>query len=343
MNKFFLIALFFIFLAPFLSSRHSTAPLWKDKQVTVEPLMTIGVESFDDERYAFGNIRDLTVSKAGNLIVVDNKTFRILKYSNEGQYICQIGKGKGDGPGEFREPLAVTTDVEERIYVVDHGKFKIMVFSPAGQYLHAFGIEKKMPFSLAVGKDHSIYAAYWRPDRAGNYVYRYNQDGRILARFCQEEDKEMEALTLDCGNPGTLCLSPKGHLVYAFHYPYRFRLFSPDGKTMQNFSRKSDSMLPPAKNKKFNYTYSRGGGREVACMPDGTIVCAGFSDKKTDEDNATYFFDFFSPEGKWLKSVPASTFGVKTIFIFTIDGEGHFFIMNIDPYFHIKKFRIRFS
>ena len=99
----------------------SIEPKWKNKQISIKECLMIGDESFIDDRYSFGNIQDIAVSNYGNIIIIDARTTRIIKYSKSGKFLCYIGKGKGEGPGEFKMPWIIAVDNKETIYIADHG------------------------------------------------------------------------------------------------------------------------------------------------------------------------------------------------------------------------------
>lgn len=77
----------------------------------------------------------------GNLLIADQSTNAVLRYTPQGEYLGRIGPGSSGGPGQFTHPRAVTSDDAGRIFVSDIKKDgpQIQVFSPAGELVQAFG------------------------------------------------------------------------------------------------------------------------------------------------------------------------------------------------------------
>jgi hypothetical protein len=316
----------------------STQPKWKTRKVNIEECQTIGQESFDDERYSFGNLNDITVSGNGNIIVVDAKTCRILKFSKEGRFLNYIGKGRGDGPGEIRVPWTVATDNHENVYVADHGSSKVHIFNGEGIYLDSFKT-RHAPTSIAVDQDGCVYLGYWqfRPD--GFYIHKYSPKGELLKKFCPPVDPKLSYHVEMSGYSGKLCLLSDGNLAYSGHYPYETRIFSQNGTFLKNFSRQIAIAGPPIEIKKENVVLTQGGCLIVKPASDGRFVTYCII-KNRNNDNFTYFFDIFDQDGTWLISVPFDSFKSERIRSFAIDKEGYFYFICHNPYPYIKKYRV---
>ncbi len=83
-------------------------------------------------------------SKRGLLYVSDPASLkaedhRVLVFTLDGDLVRVLGKGKGDGPGQFYFPVYLTLDAEGRLYVGDTMNFRLQVFGPDGSYLKSFG------------------------------------------------------------------------------------------------------------------------------------------------------------------------------------------------------------
>ena len=85
------------------------------------------------------------LDKEGNILIADQKGSKVLRFTVEGKYIGEIGKGNGYEPGQFNEPRIVASDADGLIYVTDSkgDRPRIQVFNPDGTFLRIFA-EKGM-------------------------------------------------------------------------------------------------------------------------------------------------------------------------------------------------------
>jgi DNA-binding beta-propeller fold protein YncE len=74
---------------------------------------------------------------AGNLLVVDEKNYRVQIFSARGVFKNKFGK-RGTGRGEFSAPIGVATDTKRNIFVTDRD-LRIQIFDSEGYYLTEFG------------------------------------------------------------------------------------------------------------------------------------------------------------------------------------------------------------
>jgi len=65
---------------------------------------------------------DLTVDKAENLYIVDEKSHRVLKYSPEGKFLLAFGE-YGDAAGQFIAPFRITALADGTLLVADTAKY----------------------------------------------------------------------------------------------------------------------------------------------------------------------------------------------------------------------------
>lgn len=80
------------------------------------------------------------LDKDGNLIIADYHGSRVLRFTPDGKYLGDVGRGTGERPGQVKLPRVVQCDVEGRIFVSDQksDKPRIQVFSPEGDFLYMF-------------------------------------------------------------------------------------------------------------------------------------------------------------------------------------------------------------
>jgi hypothetical protein len=114
------------------SSIQSAAP---EEQLAMELVLldSIGVE-LGDSNYVFGSIEGLGYTPLGNIAVLDRISADIRLYTSEGEFIRKMG-GRGEGPGELHNPLALFIFPDGRLGALDPWRSGLHLYSPEGDYL----------------------------------------------------------------------------------------------------------------------------------------------------------------------------------------------------------------
>lgn len=83
-----------------------------------------------DDLSAFGLIADLSVSQDGRLVyVLDMMSAEVTVWDSSGTFVRRVG-GPGEGPGEFRDPIAVSSLDDGGFHVLDGERY--IRFAPDG-------------------------------------------------------------------------------------------------------------------------------------------------------------------------------------------------------------------
>ena len=69
----------------------------------------------------------MTLGPNGQIFVLDRSTDRIVVFSGDGEFVRSFG-GSGEGPGEFRSPMALAWDGTGRLWVADglNGRYHVL-------------------------------------------------------------------------------------------------------------------------------------------------------------------------------------------------------------------------
>ena len=88
----------------------------------------------------FTNPHCIAVDKDGNLLIADYDGSRLLRFSQDGKYLGDLGSGIGEEPGQIYLPRVVIADKKGDIFVSDQKLFgpRIQVFSNDGKFLRMF-------------------------------------------------------------------------------------------------------------------------------------------------------------------------------------------------------------
>jgi DNA-binding beta-propeller fold protein YncE len=126
--------------------------------------------------------RRLYVADAGTLQSAEH-TVKIFDW--EGGLIGTIGRGKGDGPGQFLFPTYVAVDGNGRVYVTDTLNARVQVFDADGQYLGPIGERGTAwgmfdtPKGVALDGFGNVYVV----DSGWSNVQIFNQRRQVLLFF----------------------------------------------------------------------------------------------------------------------------------------------------------------
>jgi DNA-binding beta-propeller fold protein YncE len=193
-----------------------------------------------------GTSEGLAVTSGGDLLVADTHYHRVLRYrfapgepgglwtrlageSSPNPYV--IGE-RGDGPGQFRFPIAVAVDPQDNFYVSEYGgNDRVQKFDAAGRCLLSWGAlgsepgQFIRPSGVAVEAGGNILVA----DAANHRIQRFSPDGKFLAAWGR----------LGRGGGGGELHYPydvaalsDGSFVVAENYNHRLQRFSADGQPL---------------------------------------------------------------------------------------------------------------
>jgi DNA-binding beta-propeller fold protein YncE len=91
------------------------------------------------EENPFQTLENITLTKDGEIYLVDEFNYRILRFSAEGVFLSAWGsQGAGEGQFQYIEDIAVAPD--DTVYVTDSYNHRIQRFDKSGRYLSTWGI-----------------------------------------------------------------------------------------------------------------------------------------------------------------------------------------------------------
>ncbi len=152
--------------------------------------------------------RGIAVDAKGNVFVADTGTHRVRKFSANGKPLSSFGR-RGDGKGEFEEPVGVAIGPDGSIFVADAGNARIQRFDAGLKFVAAFAIENwddRQPTNkpyLEVLKDGRLLAT----DAPHGRVLLVNADGKVASHLSRVAEVPLFY-------PGGIALSGKGNFVY---------------------------------------------------------------------------------------------------------------------------------
>jgi hypothetical protein len=118
------------------------------------PIHYKSVHIWSEERKAEGSHlstpHGIGLDKDENILITDMGNAQVHRFTQTGEFIDNIGLGKGSADGSLIDPREVTSDIEGRIFIADSkgDRPRIQVFSHEGQFLQIFGEKGRLPGML---------------------------------------------------------------------------------------------------------------------------------------------------------------------------------------------------
>jgi sugar lactone lactonase YvrE len=170
----------------------------------------------------------------GHLVIADEGTSRVLRYTRTGELLGEIGAGPGNEPGQFATPRAVEVDAGGRIWVSDSkgDRPRLQVFSPEGELIRIFGEKGIGPGQLlrAHGMGFDPEGRLFVVDVDNFRVNVYSPDGEFLRSWGRAGVNAGEL-----NAPHGLFVDPSGD-VFVTGYYGPTQKFDPDGHLLAAFA-----------------------------------------------------------------------------------------------------------
>jgi sugar lactone lactonase YvrE len=137
----------------------------------------------------FNDGAGIALDASGNIYMVGNNN--ILKFSKDGQLLGQFGS-RGQGSGQFFDPVQLTFDSQGRLYVEDALNSRVQIFDANGTFIRSFGRSTLyIPGSACITGQQigdyvdgqgNIYVVDEDPLRGGWRVSKFDATGQLLMR-----------------------------------------------------------------------------------------------------------------------------------------------------------------
>lgn len=162
---------------------------------------------------------DVAIGSGGRAYVVDGGNHRVAVFSPAGQFLFAIGR-KGEGNGEFRDPVGVGADPQGRIYVADSGNHRIQMFDANGRFSGVFSTGRVRPIDVAPDAEgKALYVS------GGHRLTAYSPTGQVLRQWGNEGQSQG-----DFRYPASLLVAPEGQIYVVDALNSRVQIFDPQGQ-----------------------------------------------------------------------------------------------------------------
>lgn len=173
-----------------------------------KPVVTLG-DSEDDERYQFVYLSDSHRLPDGRIAVVDSQGREVKLYDSNGVYLGILG-GRGEGPGEYRQPYAARGYRGDSILVYDGWRYQLFdsqgVFGRVMQAAELLVVWPPLP-------DHqppSPHPSFSEVFSDGSFLVRYTEVKRITGPGTRRGTVKLVRLDPDGTTADSLVVYPAG-------------------------------------------------------------------------------------------------------------------------------------
>jgi len=252
---------------------------------------------FDGE--PLDKIRDIAVDTSGSLYVSDGSNCRILVFDSNGIYRRAFGN-KGEGPGEFLNPISISFDEKNFLYVLDQKLRRVSQFTKDGKFQRSIPFHE-MALDIAVKDSNHIYLSILSFLTKNFLIKQYNISGESLKSFCKKLESSNNVSM--AGEFGKIWYSNDA-VYYAFAYPYRIEKYDYSGREQMVITLFKKEFTPPSlpqKIKGFNMILGGSLAAKItglAVLKSGIIVVNSYFKNKE-----VSLLDFFLKDGKYLQSL----------------------------------------
>jgi hypothetical protein len=316
---------------------HNDSPKLPPRTVALEELWRVGGE---DSEFIFGMIIDSTADKDGNVYLLDNQLGQVEVFSPDGAHLRTLSR-QGDGPGEVRNPIALTMLPDGTLGIIELFPSKVVKLSltgePAGSVTFLTGEGAKTGFTISVNCRHRagvflLAGMRGTPSEEGqkrsHYVASYSDAGEEKVRYCETE----ALLTF---NPPTFienellpafwfgnAIGPDGRVYVATSRDsYTIEVFRPDGAPERIIERQFENRPRDARDRhrmeamvdawytgvpvEVERTFSDHEPpiSELFVAEDGTLWVQNSHSGRDQAAGILLTYDTFDPEGQYLQQV----------------------------------------
>jgi hypothetical protein len=346
--------------------KNPNEPLYGEITFELEEDLSIGNE--EDENYIFYRLGGIAVDSEKNIFVLDGGECRVQKFDREGNYLQTIGR-KGQGPGEFEQPLGLFLDSDEMIYVRDTLRRNIHIFGKDGRFKETIKPQNDISSYFGITKKRNILTIHTPRTYVDmkRLVVLMDMEGKILkeiAAYPYQRRPRIKGHSL--GNPYEhrlyLFTSNDGKGIYAHSFQYRIYILNtlgnlshvievdkhPESITKKEKENQIENYLKRRKQLPIEEPLSRSEVKKAYIFPEFKPYFKGFNRddkcriyvrmfKLYNPKDSSEKFDVFSREGYYIYRVNMKIFPniIDNGYIYNIEHEQE------TGYTKIKRYKIK--
>ena len=181
----------------------------------------------------------VAVDNEKNIIFTDTFSHRVVKFSPDGTFLGSTGKlmERGDGLGEFNEPIGVAVASNGDIYVCDRSNHRVQILNQNLLSVRSFGKEGKgrcefhHPWDVAFDSKGNVYVV-----DCSNYCVKVFTSG--FGKFLRQIGKEGKGCE-DFQAPTSICIDANDYVYVTDKRFCCVKVFDPSGEFVIKFGHSS--------------------------------------------------------------------------------------------------------
>ncbi len=155
------------------------------QSVTERHWINIVIDSTKTLREFNGNILfqpfNIRLDNNGDVYFLDAARSSLIRLNNDRREYTQIGKGKGEGPGEFRHPIDYSITINDFIVICDAQNLTLTSFNKNNGEVISFTRLSDIPFRVeSFGLNRHLVV---HPPRRKELFHIYDSEGTIIKSF----------------------------------------------------------------------------------------------------------------------------------------------------------------
>ncbi len=296
----------------------------RGKTIALKGLFRLDTGDAALEAKGLFDIFKFDVDPRGDIFVINSVTAGIdyvFHFGRDGKFIGSFGK-RGQGPGEFQNPLHIAEDKDGNLLVFDQVGQRLMKFGPQGNFLNERPLKRIMQFSA--GPDDTLVACedetHFDMDNAV-VIKTINILGPDL-KVKAELDKlsvTMNGLDMTVAYP-VVCWAASGKEIFVADQAkgYEISVFGPTGKLLRKIRKESEpapfteaekeknlKQMPKAWRTKVNFPKFHPAIRGLFASEDVMLLVETFEPGTQPGEHA---IDVFDPEGVFVQRLSLAPF-----------------------------------
>ena len=264
---------------------------WSDMSESPKPLSTADRRLFAGE---LGSTNGALEGRNAEVFILDGVNKKVAVFDKDGGFLRAFG-GEGEGPGEFRQPIRMTSGPDGSVFVWDRGLKRISHFGADGRAIS----QRLLPlvpnvtdFTIVGGLAWFVRLVLGR----GHAVLAFDlTSGLAVDSFAPLT--AIEAGISGYGAPGYIGRNTRGEVIYGGPFPVQLRIRSNGTTRSAGVNRFPDARGVISDQGVRNTPVSM---RGMAVRPDGSIaVVYSTSDISKERISAplTYWLELLAPDG----------------------------------------------
>ena len=286
----------------------------------------------------FSSVFGITTDQSRNIYVADSDRNQISRFDEAGNFLTSVGS-LGVGPLQFRAPVDMALDDEERLYVLDSELDRVTVFNPDLTFADIWTTQVTKPRRIRIDAEGNVLIFVITQH---DLIYKFSPNGDPITKFYNPKETLRRAGTLKefiAYSDAAMETTEDGYVVVSARHPYWIRKFDRvNGLELEFYRTTSFDMTPLNRWTTTQRPPPVGVSGGLAVLPDGRVVNSiqyqefeqvGLNVMGMPQLQLTKldrWFDFFRPDGKWEMTAQFDVVGVPM----HVDRQGRIYFSELE-------------